>query len=386
MPYSVHIQKFCRFNSLFALVAGLLAGGFFTQSVLACPVTPLAIDELGSKPAVARHDETIVCENGSAAGYPCNNVDLLSFTPLADIGGGYGNDIWGWTDPQTGKEYALMGRTQRHRVRRRHRPRQPDLPGQPADAHEQLLVARHQGVREPRVHRQRGQRPRHAGVRPDAAAQRHHAADLRQHRALQQLWQRAQHRHQRRHGFRLRRRHDPPCAGGLHMVDISNPTAPTFAGCYGADGYTHDAQCVIYSRPDLAPFPPRQRDLLQLQRRHAHDRRRHRQGQPGAARAPALFGQWLLAPGLADRGSPVFSARRRAGRTELRSHDANPTFLTSATRRSVPDRAVQQLGGGHRSQPVRQRRLRIPGQLSRGPAHSGGARRGVGRPGRRGVL
>jgi choice-of-anchor B domain-containing protein len=43
--------------------------------------------------------------------YPCDNVDLLSFLPLAQIGGGNGNDIWGWTDPQDGKEYAIMGRT-----------------------------------------------------------------------------------------------------------------------------------------------------------------------------------------------------------------------------------------------------------------------------------
>jgi len=41
------------------------------------------------------------------------------------------------------------------------------------------------------------------------------------------------------------------CAGGLHIVDISNPIVPTYAGCYSADGYTHDAQCVIYSGPDV---------------------------------------------------------------------------------------------------------------------------------------
>ena len=40
------------------------------------------------------------------------------------------------------------------------------------------------------------------------------------------------------------------CNGGLHMVDISTPTSPTFAGCFGADGYTHDAQCVTYDGPD----------------------------------------------------------------------------------------------------------------------------------------
>lgn len=30
------------------------------------------------------------------------------------------------------------------------------------------------------------------------------------------------------------------------MVDIRNPSSPTFAGCYSDDGYTHDAECVIY--------------------------------------------------------------------------------------------------------------------------------------------
>lgn len=37
---------------------------------------------------------------------------------------------------------------------------------------------------------------------------------------------------------------------GLHMVDVSDPTNPTFAGVYDDDGYTHDAQCVIYEGPD----------------------------------------------------------------------------------------------------------------------------------------
>ena len=49
------------------------------------------------------------CVSGFAGIYPCNNIDLLAFMPLASIGGGSGNDIWGWTDPMTGKEYALMG-------------------------------------------------------------------------------------------------------------------------------------------------------------------------------------------------------------------------------------------------------------------------------------
>jgi len=40
------------------------------------------------------------------------------------------------------------------------------------------------------------------------------------------------------------------CSGGLHVVDIAEPLEPKFAGCFSTDGYTHDAQCVIYKGPD----------------------------------------------------------------------------------------------------------------------------------------
>lgn len=40
------------------------------------------------------------------------------------------------------------------------------------------------------------------------------------------------------------------CKGGLHMVNVSDPKNPTFAGCYSGDNYTHDAQCVVYRGPD----------------------------------------------------------------------------------------------------------------------------------------
>jgi choice-of-anchor B domain-containing protein len=34
------------------------------------------------------------------------------------------------------------------------------------------------------------------------------------------------------------------------MVDMNDPLNPTFAGCFASDGYTHDAQCVVYQGPD----------------------------------------------------------------------------------------------------------------------------------------
>lgn len=39
-------------------------------------------------------------------------------------------------------------------------------------------------------------------------------------------------------------------AGGLHILDVSDPKNPIFLGCVSEDGYTHDAQCVMYNGPD----------------------------------------------------------------------------------------------------------------------------------------
>src|SRR5918994_870536 len=51
------------------------------------------------------------CVDGFAGPYPCARVDLVSFVPIGAIGGGRANDIWGWTDPATQKEYVMLGRT-----------------------------------------------------------------------------------------------------------------------------------------------------------------------------------------------------------------------------------------------------------------------------------
>ena len=44
------------------------------------------------------------CDGEKAGEYECSNVDLLSFVNVAGLGcGGDLNDIWGWTDPETGR-------------------------------------------------------------------------------------------------------------------------------------------------------------------------------------------------------------------------------------------------------------------------------------------
>ena len=52
------------------------------------------------------------CVNGFAGVYPCNNIDLMTHLDFPQIGGNNntrGSGCWGWTDPLTNKEYALMG-------------------------------------------------------------------------------------------------------------------------------------------------------------------------------------------------------------------------------------------------------------------------------------
>ncbi|KDR77745.1 hypothetical protein GALMADRAFT_245854 [Galerina marginata CBS 339.88] len=40
------------------------------------------------------------------------------------------------------------------------------------------------------------------------------------------------------------------CRGGLVAVDVSDPSHPLALGCFEDDGYTHDAQCLVYRGPD----------------------------------------------------------------------------------------------------------------------------------------
>lgn len=58
------------------------------------------------------------CVDGFAGAYPCDNIDLQSHLPISDLRGSVNssssvqvNDIWGWTDSLTEKEYALVGLT-----------------------------------------------------------------------------------------------------------------------------------------------------------------------------------------------------------------------------------------------------------------------------------
>jgi len=194
----------------------------------------------------------LACTDGMAGPFPCRAIALESYLPLSSIGGGNGNDIWGWTDPQTGREYALMGKTTGTAFIDVGTPDKPvylgDLPSHQRDR--QFAV-----WRDIKVYRD------HAFIVADKAGHGLQVFDLTRLRGVTepQTWTEDAHyaRFGNSHNIAINKDTgfayavgSDTCRGGLHMIDIRNPKSPAFAGCFSEDGYTHDTQSVVYSGPD----------------------------------------------------------------------------------------------------------------------------------------
>jgi len=68
-----------------------------------------AIDSINPDNPIDTQSGIIPCENGMAGDFPCSGYDLLARLTLSQLSAGSANDIWGWTDSTTNKEYALVG-------------------------------------------------------------------------------------------------------------------------------------------------------------------------------------------------------------------------------------------------------------------------------------
>jgi choice-of-anchor B domain-containing protein len=193
------------------------------------------------------------CVGGKSFTFLCRNVDLASFLPLADIGGGTANDVWGWTDSLTGKEYALLGRSSGTSFVDISDPEHPiylgNLPRHSVDS-----IWR--GIK---VYKN------HAYIISEAEGHGMQVFDLTQLRNVASppvTFTETTHYSGfgRGHtiavneatGFLYVAGSKDTCSGGLHMVNVQNPASPTFAGCVANDGYTHETQCVTYRGPDAA--------------------------------------------------------------------------------------------------------------------------------------
>lgn len=210
--------------------------------------------------------EEIRCQDGSVDQFGCENVDLLSFLPIDDVGGGRGvivNDVWGWTDAATGKEYAIVGRSNGTSFVDVSDPTSPvfvgDLPateGSSPNAWRDvkvykdyaLVVADNVGKHGMQIFDLKELRNvdvAPATLEPTAVYDRVYSA----HNVVVNESTNFVYIVAASGGGET-------CGGGYHMVDLSDPVNPEFAGCFsdpssGAGGnHIHDAQCVIYEGPD----------------------------------------------------------------------------------------------------------------------------------------
>ena len=58
--------------------------------------------------AAPLHAGPAPCVNGTANSHACERIDFVARLDVAQLGYGELNDVWGWTDPVGGREYALV--------------------------------------------------------------------------------------------------------------------------------------------------------------------------------------------------------------------------------------------------------------------------------------
>ena len=239
-----------------AILMSQRAGGWTADTIVAGE----------TKGLVAVTGGKVDCAGGKATLFGCSNVDMLAFLPVKDIGGGRGirlNDIWGWTDPQTNREYAIVGRVDGTSFVDVTDPMNPqylgDLPktekANPATWRDMKVYKNHvyivadgsgeHGMQVFDLTKLRGLSGAPATFTPDFTYTNINSA----HNIVVDTASGYAYAVGSSQGGET-------CGGGLHMIDIRDPKAPKFAGCFAdpntgraGTGYIHDAQCVVYGGP-----------------------------------------------------------------------------------------------------------------------------------------
>ncbi len=191
------------------------------------------------------------CVGNTADGYPCEGFDLIAHFSLNDMNANDGNDSWGWVDPDSNIEYAIVGLDNGTAFFNLSDPVNPVY---------------------------LGKLPTHTGSSfwRDIKVYQNHAfivSDINGNHGMQVF-----------DLTRLRNVASPPetftedfhydlvgschniainedtgyayligCddfSGGPVFVNLSIPNSPVSAGGYAGSGYTHDAQIITYDGPD----------------------------------------------------------------------------------------------------------------------------------------
>jgi choice-of-anchor B domain-containing protein len=203
------------------------------------------------------------CVNGYAGEYMCNNVDMHAFLSHEDLGSKTlaGNDIWGWTSAN-GREFGIVGQTDGVAFVEIVRNGQLIYLGRldtyttPTSWRDMKVIKNHvyigseatdHGLQIFDLRKLLQVNPRYPRVFLNAVdLTAHYAGFGASHNIVAHEETDMIYAVGGRNGANSR---NTPCAGGLFMVDVSDPANPTSPGCVGAGGYVHDAQCVIYKGP-----------------------------------------------------------------------------------------------------------------------------------------
>jgi choice-of-anchor B domain-containing protein len=193
------------------------------------------------------------CVGGMAGIYPCDNVDLLAFVPLSDIGANPNNDntsdIWGWVSPVTGKEYALVAVSNGLAFVDISSPETPIYLGT-LPTHTSNSLWRDVETLD-----------HYCFIGSEASGHGLQVFDLLQLDNVTTPTSFVETAYYGGFGHShtiaidaeskiLMAMGSNTFNGGPHLVDISNPLQPTLLGGYGESGYTHDGTIMTYYGPD----------------------------------------------------------------------------------------------------------------------------------------
>lgn len=193
------------------------------------------------------------CENGMAGEFPCDGYDLLGRIQHSTFSAANGNDIWGWTDSTTGKEYALIGLDNGTAF--------VDI----SDTENLLYLGKLPTATTSSIWRDIKVYGDHAFIVSEASNHGMQVFDLTRLRdvanppqtfSVDARYTDIGNAHNvvvnEAVGFAypVGTARNDAFQGGVHFVDVQNPTSPAGVGGYGANGYTHDAQVVTYNGPD----------------------------------------------------------------------------------------------------------------------------------------
>ena len=211
-------------------------------------------EEIPSEPTSNEPSTTgqrVVCENGFATIYTCQNYDLMARITIDELEATGNNDIWGWTSPSNSREYALVGT------------RQSTVFVDVTDAENPVIVGRLLTETSESPWRDIKVYNNYAFIVSEADNHGMQIFDLNrlsnldgstvedfEEDALYTGFGNA-------HNIVVNEETGYAYAvgtstfeGGPHFVNIQDPLNPIAAGGYAMSDYTHDAQVVIYNGPD----------------------------------------------------------------------------------------------------------------------------------------